>query len=161
MGEYDESFREYGWEDIDWGYRLHRLGVPIVVPPGFTTLHHGPVTTTVERALRAYSSGAARHRFLGKHGAHVLDRGPGGANRLEPAGGRHVEARDREDDPACGRGSRPRHPLPAAVDGREDGRVARAGLGTGGVPARLKPPRRGPLRRMILGTDVPPARSLR
>ena len=73
VGEYDESFREYGWEDIDWGYRLHRLGVPIVVPPGFTTLHHGPVTTTVERALRAYSSGAARRRFLSKHGAHVLD----------------------------------------------------------------------------------------
>ena len=72
VGDYDESFREYGWEDIDWGYRLHLLGVPVVIPPGFTTLHHGPVTTTVERALRAYSSGAARHRFVAKHGEDAL-----------------------------------------------------------------------------------------
>ncbi len=159
VGEYDESFREYGWEDIDWGYRLHRLGVPIVVPSGFTTLHHGPVTTTVERALRAYSRARPGTGSWASTGPTCSTR-PG---RSKPPGTGWWPARrsrDREDDPACGRGSRPRHPLPAAVDGREDGRVARAGLGTGGVPARLKPPRRGPLRRMILGMD-PPARSLR
>ena len=88
VGDYDESFREYGWEDIDWGYRLHLLGVPVVIPPGFTTLHHGPVTTTVERALRAYSSGAARHRFVAKHGEDALGEverdvrsGPGSSRR--------------------------------------------------------------------------------
>lgn len=72
VGDYDESFREYGWEDIDWGYRLHVLGVPIVIPPDFTTLHHGPVTSTVERALRAYSSGSSRSRFEAKHGTAAL-----------------------------------------------------------------------------------------
>jgi hypothetical protein len=64
--------REYGWEDIDWGYRLHRLGVPIVIPEGFTTLHHGPVTSTVEKASRAFSTGSARRRFLARHGPDVL-----------------------------------------------------------------------------------------
>ncbi len=72
VGRYDESFREYGWEDIDWGYRLHLLGVPIVIPEDFSTLHRGPVTTTVEKASRAFSTGAARRRFLQKHGADVL-----------------------------------------------------------------------------------------
>ncbi len=72
VGGYDESFREYGWEDIDWGYRLHRLGVPIVIPEDFTTLHRGPVTSTVEKASRAFSTGSARRRFLDKHGADAL-----------------------------------------------------------------------------------------
>jgi glycosyltransferase involved in cell wall biosynthesis len=72
VGDYDESFREYGWEDIDWGYRLHLLGVPIVIPRGFTTMHHGPVTSTLERASRAYSSGSAKQRFEAKHGASAL-----------------------------------------------------------------------------------------
>ncbi len=72
VGGYDESFREYGWEDIDWGYRLHLLGVPIVIPQDFTTQHHGPVTSTVERASRAYSTGSARRRFVHKHGPEAL-----------------------------------------------------------------------------------------
>jgi glycosyltransferase involved in cell wall biosynthesis len=68
VGGYDEDFRAYGWEDIEWGYRLHQLGREILIAPGFTTLHHGPVTSTVERLDRAYASGAAFATFVAKHG---------------------------------------------------------------------------------------------
>lgn len=73
VGGYDERYRGYGLEDVDWGYRLHRLGVPIQIPRGFTTRHHGPVTSVQERARRALHSGAARHTFEALHGAQVLD----------------------------------------------------------------------------------------
>lgn len=68
VGGYDEDFRAYGWEDIEWGYRLHLLGREILIAPGFDTLHHGPVTSTVERLDRAYASGAAFAKFAEKHG---------------------------------------------------------------------------------------------
>jgi GT2 family glycosyltransferase len=72
VGGYDEDFRAYGWEDVEWGYRLHLLGRPVLIAPDFETLHHGPVTTTQERAMRALDSGAARKRFLDKHGPDAL-----------------------------------------------------------------------------------------
>jgi glycosyltransferase involved in cell wall biosynthesis len=72
VGPYDESFRSYGWEDVDWGYRLSRLGVPIVVVPALETDHHIAATTTAGRALRAYYSGSARHRFEAKHGTLAM-----------------------------------------------------------------------------------------
>lgn len=72
VGGYDESFRAYGWEDVEWGYRLHLLGREVLIAPGFTTLHHGPVTTTAERAARALDSGEARSRFVKKHGDVAL-----------------------------------------------------------------------------------------
>lgn len=68
VGGYDEDFRAYGWEDIEWGYRLHLLRREILIAPGFTTLHHGPVTSTVERLERAFASGAAFEKFVSKHG---------------------------------------------------------------------------------------------
>lgn len=78
VGDYDSAFRRYGWEDVDWGYRLHRLGLPIVVPPEFATLHHGPVTSVRERARRALHSGASRASFVDKHGPDALpDSTPG------------------------------------------------------------------------------------
>lgn len=68
VGGYDEDFRAYGWEDVEWGYRLHLLGREILVAPGFTTLHHGPVTSTTERVQRAFHSGEAYRKFIAKHG---------------------------------------------------------------------------------------------
>jgi glycosyltransferase involved in cell wall biosynthesis len=76
VGPYDEGYRGYGWEDVDWGYRLHRAGVPIVVVPGLETDHHIAATTTAGRALRAYYSGSARQRFEAEHGFQVV--APGG-----------------------------------------------------------------------------------
>lgn len=68
VGGYDEAFRAYGWEDIEWGYRLHQLGREILIAPGFTTLHHGPVVSAEERVLRAFHSGSAYRKFVDKHG---------------------------------------------------------------------------------------------
>lgn len=68
VGGYDEDFRAYGWEDVEWGYRLHKLGREILVAPDFTTLHHGPVTSTIERVQRAFHSGEAYRKFVSKHG---------------------------------------------------------------------------------------------
>lgn len=67
VGPYDEAFRAYGWEDIEWGYRLHLAGRPIIIAPDFTTLHHGPVVTTVDRVSRAFHSGSAFRKFVEKH----------------------------------------------------------------------------------------------
>jgi GT2 family glycosyltransferase len=80
VGGYDEDFRAYGWEDVEWGYRLHRLGRDILVAPGFTTLHHGPVTSTAERVQRAFHSGEAYRKFVDKHGPEARN-----FTRLDPS----------------------------------------------------------------------------
>lgn len=68
VGDYDERFRTYGWEDIDWGFRLAASGVPIVLDPRLETTHHAANVDAVTRLRRAYASGMARVRFDGKHG---------------------------------------------------------------------------------------------
>lgn len=72
VGPYDEAFRRYGWEDVDWGYRLHRQGIELVIPPGLEATHDVAATTTFERARRAYYSGSARRLFEHKHGSAAL-----------------------------------------------------------------------------------------
>lgn len=72
VGGYDETYRSYGWEDVDWGYRLHRLGVPIVLSEPLETDHHIPSTTTAIRSKRAYLAGAARRTFEALHGPQAL-----------------------------------------------------------------------------------------
>ena len=79
VGPYDDAFRVYGWEDIDWGYRLHQLGVPVLVPRDLEAPHHNPAVSATERAERAYHSGASRRLFETKHGRDAL-----GADRLTP-----------------------------------------------------------------------------
>ncbi len=72
VGPYDPAYRAYGWEDVDWGYRLHRAGVEVVLDPALETEHFVAATTTESRALRAFHSGAARHTFEAKHGASTF-----------------------------------------------------------------------------------------
>ncbi|MGN8026985.1 glycosyltransferase family 2 protein [Microbacterium sp. 22242] len=72
VGGYDTAFRAYGWEDVDWGYRLHRAGVEIVLAPELETAHHVAATTTEIRVTRAFLAGAARRAFEAKHGAEAL-----------------------------------------------------------------------------------------
>lgn len=69
VGEYDTDFREYGWEDVDWGYRLHLLGVPVIAAREVEALHHNPARSLTERAERAYAAGSSQRRFLAKHGS--------------------------------------------------------------------------------------------
>lgn len=68
VGDYDGAFREYGWEDVEWGYRLHELGIPVVVADDVEALHHSAAINTWMRASRAFYSGRARLRFERKHG---------------------------------------------------------------------------------------------
>lgn len=69
IGGYDTAYRAYGFEDVDWGYRLHRAGVPILLDPELEAAHHGAATTTAMRAARAFHSGAARRTFERLHGS--------------------------------------------------------------------------------------------
>lgn len=68
VGPYDLRYVGWGWEDVDWGYRLHCLGVPIIVDPGLAADHLHVVETCEERVARAYSSGRARRTFESIHG---------------------------------------------------------------------------------------------
>ena len=72
VGGYDESFRAYGWEDVDWGHRLHLLGVPVVLEPALETTHRLSAVTARSRVERAFYSGAARRQFVAKHGLTEL-----------------------------------------------------------------------------------------
>ena len=42
-GLFDENFKEYGWEDIELGYRLHKMGVPLRFLPTAINHHLHPV----------------------------------------------------------------------------------------------------------------------
>lgn len=67
VGPYSTVYRTYGWEDVDWGYRLHCHGVPIIIDEQLTTRHHAAAVTVHTRARRAYQSGAAMRTFLREH----------------------------------------------------------------------------------------------
>ncbi|TWH35719.1 glycosyltransferase family 2 protein [Micrococcus luteus] len=71
---------ELGWEDVDFGYRLHVAGYPVEIWPELETRHHAAAVTTYTKARRALHSGSARQIFIAKHGADALggDRAPGG-----------------------------------------------------------------------------------
>ena len=69
VGGYDLRYRGYGWEDLDFGYRLSQLGVPIELVDGARVRHHMASVTTAIRSRRAWDSGAARARFESIHGA--------------------------------------------------------------------------------------------
>lgn len=76
VGPYDLRFTQYGWEDIDWGYRVHQAGIPVVVCSELEVEHLNPAPTAGIRALKAYQSGESRAVFVEKHGPSVLT-GPG------------------------------------------------------------------------------------
>jgi len=42
-GLFDENFKEYGWEDIELGYRLHNMGIPLRFLPTALNHHLHPV----------------------------------------------------------------------------------------------------------------------
>ncbi len=81
IGPYDEGYRAYGWEDVDWGFRLRTAGVPIHLVKELETEHHLAAVTTAGRGVRAYYSGSASRRFEAKHGFDVRT-----AQRRDPWG---------------------------------------------------------------------------
>jgi glycosyltransferase involved in cell wall biosynthesis len=74
VGGYDETYRRYGWEDVDWGYRLYRAGIPIVVAPDVEARHHNPAVSARDRSEKAFASGASRRLFESKHPGSGLPR---------------------------------------------------------------------------------------
>ena len=80
VGPYDTNFRAYGWEDVDWGYRLHLAGVPVILSEALETDHFIAATTAESRVRRAFYSGASRLIFDEKHGrgtSGAYERGTG------------------------------------------------------------------------------------
>ena len=72
VGGYDTVFRAYGWEDVDWGYRLSQAGAEIELFRALETPHHVAAVTTEIRVKRAFYAGAAKQIFTSKHGDDVL-----------------------------------------------------------------------------------------
>lgn len=68
VGGFDARYQGYGWEDLDFGYRIHRLGLPIELLVEAEVRHHMASISTRIRADRAYRSGQARARFEQIHG---------------------------------------------------------------------------------------------
>jgi glycosyltransferase involved in cell wall biosynthesis len=71
VGPYDTRYCGWGWEDIDWGYRLCGLGVRITFDPDLTVEHRHSVRTCSGRIERAFLGGQARRRFELIHGQVV------------------------------------------------------------------------------------------
>lgn len=67
VGPYDSDYRLYGWEDVDYGYRIHEAGFEVRLAPELETPHRVAAVTTAVRARRASHSGAARRLFERKH----------------------------------------------------------------------------------------------
>ena len=67
VGPYDSEYRLYGWEDVDYGYRIHAAGFEVHLAPELETPHRVAAVTTAVRSRRASHSGAARRLFERKH----------------------------------------------------------------------------------------------
>jgi len=66
VGLFDENFRSYGWEDIELGYRLHQMKIPLFYLPAAVNHHHHPVSN--EGMLeRKYQMGKSAALFYKKH----------------------------------------------------------------------------------------------
>lgn len=72
IGPYDPMYRAYGWEDVDYGYRLHAAGIPILIAEKALAEHHGPARSVSGRVAKAFDSGAARATFHRLHPAAPL-----------------------------------------------------------------------------------------
>ncbi len=65
-GLFDENFKGYGWEDIELGYRLKKMGVPLFYLPSAENFHDHPVS--VEGMIeRKFEMGKSAALFLRKH----------------------------------------------------------------------------------------------
>jgi GT2 family glycosyltransferase len=66
VGGFDESFTEYGHEDLELGYRLARQGIRILYNPSAVNYHWHPVSFE-EQCQKMSSSGEATVRMYRKH----------------------------------------------------------------------------------------------
>jgi len=65
-GLFDENFSGYGWEDLELGYRLHQMKIPLYYLPSAVNYHHHPVSVE-EMSQRKYEMGKSAAHFFRKH----------------------------------------------------------------------------------------------
>ncbi len=65
-GLFDEDFKSYGWEDIELGYRLHKMRVPLYYLPSAKNYHHHFVNNQ-DMVKRKYNMGKSAAIFYKKH----------------------------------------------------------------------------------------------
>lgn len=63
---FDESFKSYGWEDLELGYRMSLKKVPLRYLPTAKNYHYH-VITKEEEIERCIAKGESAKRFLAKH----------------------------------------------------------------------------------------------
>jgi len=71
-GCFDERFREYGWEDLELGFRLRRMGIPSILERDAVVYHHKPPLapaqfSRVARQARAQARTAIQFLDLHPH----------------------------------------------------------------------------------------------
>lgn len=67
-GLFDEGFKDYGWEDIELGYRLSQMKLPLYYLPSAGNRHNHPVSDAM-MLDRKFAMGASAARFYRKHPA--------------------------------------------------------------------------------------------
>ncbi len=67
VGDYDTGFNTYGWEDIDWGFRLAQTGAEIEIVRDLETVHHAANVNARLRVARSFHAARSRARFDRKH----------------------------------------------------------------------------------------------
>lgn len=65
-GLFDENFKGYGWEDLELGYRLHQMKVPLFYLPSAVNHHRHPVSQE-GMVERKYEMGRSAALFYKKH----------------------------------------------------------------------------------------------
>lgn len=65
-GLFDENFKGYGWEDVELGYRLRQMKIPLLYLPSAVNHHHHPVTTE-GMMERKFETGKSAALFYRKH----------------------------------------------------------------------------------------------
>jgi len=63
---FQEDFQTYGWEDIELGYRLERMGMRLLYNPG-AVAYHDHATDILSFCKRQFEVGKASRTFLKKH----------------------------------------------------------------------------------------------
>lgn len=66
FGGFDESFREYGWEDIELGYRYEKNGMVLRYEPGAIASHLHPITL-ISFCQRQFKVGYSSVQFYQIH----------------------------------------------------------------------------------------------
>jgi GT2 family glycosyltransferase len=69
-GSFDERFREYGWEDLELGFRLRRRGIPSILARDALVYHYKPPLSPEQfdrLSKQARAQARTARQFFAKH----------------------------------------------------------------------------------------------